>query len=148
MLFSLISFETQTCTIICEFICNIIFRCNPAYVMCICLIIRSWLWCWFTEVFRILGGLPSLYKWKYARVNVLAGQPYLILYKLDGCVTKYKYIQTSQLQCVNQLAAALGDNVFWPCIPNIKMSARQVPLWTKNRDRKHKQCQLSLLTTG
>ena len=37
MLFSLIGFETQTCTIICEFICNIIFRCNPAYVMCICL---------------------------------------------------------------------------------------------------------------
>ena len=52
MLFSLIGFETQTCTIICEFICNIIFRCNPAYVMCICLITRSWLWCWFTEVFR------------------------------------------------------------------------------------------------
>jgi len=65
-----------------------------------------------------------------------------------GSRAKYKSIQTSQLQCVNQLAAALGDNVFWPCIPNIKMSARQVPLWTKNRDRKHKQCQLSLLTTG
>ena len=52
MLFSLIGFETQTCTIIYESICNIIFRCNPAYVMCICLITRSWLWCWFIEVFR------------------------------------------------------------------------------------------------
>ena len=52
MLFSLIGFEIQTCTIICESICNIIFRCNPVYVMCICLIPRSWLWCWFTEVFR------------------------------------------------------------------------------------------------
>ena len=43
--FPLTGFETQTCTIICESICNIIFRCNPAYVMCICLITRSWLWC-------------------------------------------------------------------------------------------------------
>ena len=43
MLFSLIGFETQTCTIICESICNIIFRWNPAYVMFICLITRSWL---------------------------------------------------------------------------------------------------------
>ena len=52
MLFSLTGFETQTCNIICESFCNIIFRCNPVYVMCICLIPRSWLWCWFTEVFR------------------------------------------------------------------------------------------------
>jgi len=32
--------------------CNIIFHCNSMYVMCISLIMRSWLWSWFTEVIR------------------------------------------------------------------------------------------------
>jgi hypothetical protein len=41
MLFSL-WFGTQTCTIVCDpFV--IFFRCNSMYVMCICLIMQSWL---------------------------------------------------------------------------------------------------------
>ena len=50
MLFSLIGFETQTCIIICETHCKHYFRCNSVYMMCICLIVRSWLWCGFPEV--------------------------------------------------------------------------------------------------
>ena len=32
--------------------CKHYFRCNFVYMMCICLIMRSWLWCWFTDVLR------------------------------------------------------------------------------------------------
>jgi hypothetical protein len=44
------------------------------YVMCICLISYS-LGCEvdLSRSFMTLGGLPSLYKWKYVRVNVLNG---------------------------------------------------------------------------
>ena len=33
----------------------------------------SWLWSWFIEAFVVLDGLPGLYKWRYARVNVFNG---------------------------------------------------------------------------
>ena len=52
ILLSLIGFETQTCIIISELIVNIISAANSVYVMYICLIVRSWLWCWFTKVLR------------------------------------------------------------------------------------------------
>ena len=74
MLFSLISFETQTCTIIGELLYNIISTANSVYVMCIYLIYYG-LGCDVNlpTSFVILDGLPGLYKWKYVRVNMLNG---------------------------------------------------------------------------
>ena len=74
MLFSLIGFlKLQTCTIICELICNIIFTATP----CIWCVIASScdLGCDvdLPRSFVTLGGLLGLYKWKYVRVNVLNG---------------------------------------------------------------------------
>jgi len=43
------------------------------YVMCICLIMRSWCKVDLPRSFVTLGRLPGLYKWEYARVNVLNG---------------------------------------------------------------------------
>ena len=58
--FPLTGFETQTCTVICEPICNII----STATLC--------MWCDvdLPRSFVTLGGLPDLYKWKYVRVNV------------------------------------------------------------------------------
>ena len=48
--FPLPGFETQTYTIICEPICNIISTTTLCMWCVFALIMQSWLWCWFTEV--------------------------------------------------------------------------------------------------
>ena len=87
MLLSLISFELGIVLFICEFNCNIISAANSMYMMCIWLIYYD-LGCdvYLPRSFVTLGGLPGLYKWKYVCANVLAWQPYLILYKLGGSI--------------------------------------------------------------
>ena len=80
MLFSLIGFELSIVLINCELNCSIMSAANSVYVMCICLVYYGLGYdVDLPRSFVILGGLPGLYKWKYACVNVLAGTAVLDL---------------------------------------------------------------------
>jgi hypothetical protein len=59
------------------------------YIICICLIMQSWLWSWFTEVLHDTRQTTGFIRVKVcAHQCVKRWQSYLNLYKLGGSVTR------------------------------------------------------------